>query len=97
MVPSPAEFGIAAARKSAALCQEKPNAFRRPRLATPTSQVLGQVVLNERFGRCYGGQMYPLPLGFLKHPTDSGSNSFGRYSTASGSSAVKAMVTRNTT
>ena len=26
----------------------------------------------------YGGQIYPVPLGFLKQPTDSGSSSFGR-------------------
>ena len=26
----------------------------------------------------YGGQIYPVPLGFLKQPTDSGRSSFGR-------------------
>ena len=26
----------------------------------------------------YGGQMYPVPIGLLKQPTDSGSSSFGR-------------------
>ena len=42
------------------------------------------------------GQIYPLPLGFLKQPTDSGSSDFGSHSTTSGNSTQKAMVNRNT-
>jgi hypothetical protein len=43
------------------------------------------------------GQMYPLPLGFLKQPTDSGSSCFGSHSTTFGNCTQKAMVIRKTT
>src|SRR5262252_4195908 len=45
----------------------------------------------------YGGQMYPVPVGDLKQPTDSGRNCFGSHSTTLGNSTVKAMVKKKTT
>src|SRR6266550_2183954 len=44
----------------------------------------------------YHGQIYPLPVGLLKHPTDSGNSIFGSHKTTSGKNTQKAMVSRNT-
>ena len=43
------------------------------------------------------GQIYPVPAGLLKQPTDSGSTCLGSHSTTFGKKIVKQMVKRNTT
>jgi hypothetical protein len=69
---------------------------RRPRARDrpARSRAAGQP---RRSGTANQGQMYPVPLGFRKQPTDSGRNIFGKKRTTFGNSTANAIATKKTT
>jgi hypothetical protein len=69
---------------------------REPSVPHETVGTCGAVA-NRLDRRCYLGQIYPVPAGFLKQPTDSGSTCLGSQSTTSGKKMQNAITAKKTT